>query len=72
MSSFEKSQMKKRRTGRNTTATRKMTKGTKATRSERALAVAKSPLRSFDRRPGGVSAANPRTRRRVRLEGLIG
>jgi hypothetical protein len=40
MSSFEKSQMKKRRTERNTTATRKMRVGTKDTRSKRALGVA--------------------------------
>src|SRR5580698_6735529 len=46
MFSFEKSQ-KKRRTRSNTTATRKMTMGTKAIRSERALAVAKSRLHSL-------------------------
>jgi hypothetical protein len=48
MSSFEMSQMKKKRTKRNTTATRKMTMGTKAIRNERVLAVAKSrsPLNS--------------------------
>ena len=40
MSSFAMSQMKKRRTERNTTATRKMTVATKATRSKRAPAVA--------------------------------
>jgi hypothetical protein len=49
MPSFEKSQVTKRRTRRNTTATRKMMMGTKAIRSEGALAVAKSPLHSsFD------------------------
>jgi hypothetical protein len=56
MSSFEKSQMKKKRTRRKMTATRKMMMGTKATRSEHPLAVAKSQFHQLSGTEGTAQA----------------